>query len=223
MEKRLKFTDFLGQEQETTAKLFLYEVSDFMGKKMPMPCVQLYACEDDVLIPYATLTTTFGEYVNIKNCAYIDVNNCSFAPQLLKLGIAKDTGLTRTSGMCVYPLWIFDEDFLKEIGGDEYEKYNEEYEKYLQGIECDECEAEKHPENENLTEKFYKLRVINEHSVEFKIFDRISEGELDTWLREHCDDFDDPNWWIAGRNSELSEYNIPYNEMGYLVKYEEVQ
>ena len=39
-EKTLKIKDFLGQEQEVIPKLFLYEVPDFMGKKMTIPGIQ---------------------------------------------------------------------------------------------------------------------------------------------------------------------------------------
>ena len=62
-EKTLKIKDFLGQEQEVIPKLFLYEVPDFMGKKMTIPGIQLYSREDGMLMPYATLTKSFGEFI----------------------------------------------------------------------------------------------------------------------------------------------------------------
>ena len=50
----------------------------------------------------------------MKNCAYIDTNNCDFTDQLLEQGIAQPTGFTKHSGFCEYPLWVFDEEKLKE-------------------------------------------------------------------------------------------------------------
>lgn len=137
-EKILKIKDFLGQEQEVIPKLFLYEVPDFMGKKMTIPGIQLYTREDGMLMPYATLTKSFGEFIGAKNCAYIDTNNYSFAPQLLSMGFAKDTGFTKGSGRCRYPLWVFEESFLKEIGEEKYEQYSREYEAYMHSFKGDE-------------------------------------------------------------------------------------
>lgn len=89
-DKILKIKDFLGQEKEVIPKLFLYEVSDFMGRKMTIPGIQLYTREDGLLMPYATLTKSFGEFIGAKNCAYIDTNNYSFAPQLLTIHLRED-------------------------------------------------------------------------------------------------------------------------------------
>lgn len=137
-DKILKIKDFLGQEKEVIPKLFLYEVSDFMGRKMTIPGIQLYTREDGLLMPYATLTKSFGEFIGAKNCAYIDTNNYSFAPQLLTMGFVKDTGFTKKSGFCTYPLWSFDENFLREIGGDEYGRYSREFDEYMNVFEGDE-------------------------------------------------------------------------------------
>jgi len=129
-ERILKFKDFLGREVEAIPKLFLYEVKDFKGDKITIPGIQLYTREEDGLLPYATFTKSFGEFIGVKNSAYIDTNNCPFAPQILESGIAKDTGFTKHSGMCIYPLWVFDEDFLRDIGPDEYERYSHEFDEY---------------------------------------------------------------------------------------------
>ena len=80
---------------------------------------------------YAVLMVSFGEFLPVKNCAYIDANNCPFAPQLLAEGIAQDTGYSKISGFCEYPLWVFKEDFLKEIGGEKYEQYSEQFDAYM--------------------------------------------------------------------------------------------
>ena len=66
-----------------------------------------------------------------KDCAFIDTNNCPFAPQLLSDEIAQDTGHSKISGYCEYPLWVFKEDFLKEIGGEKYEQYFEQFDAYM--------------------------------------------------------------------------------------------
>ena len=55
------------------------------------------------------LTVSFGEFIGLKDSAYIDTNNCRFAQQLLDQGIAVDTGLRKSSGFCEYPLWGFQE------------------------------------------------------------------------------------------------------------------
>lgn len=125
-----KITDFLGQEIEVTPKLFLYSVKDFMGKKMTIPGIQLYAEDEGALLPYATLTKSFGEFIGIKNSAYIDMNNCPFAHQLLTQGIAKETCFTKNNGFCVYPLWVFEESFFAQIGGEEYKEYSEAFDNY---------------------------------------------------------------------------------------------
>ena len=67
---------------------------------------------------------------SLRNAAYIDTNNCYFAQQLLEQGIAKDTGLKKHSGFCEYPLWVFEEGFLREIGKENYEKYKAAYDTY---------------------------------------------------------------------------------------------
>ena len=52
-----------------------------------------------------------------KNEAFLDVNNC--APEIIKVlfdkGYIKDTGVTRQSGFCNYPLVEFTEEFLNNI------------------------------------------------------------------------------------------------------------
>ena len=80
---------------------------------------------------YCDLTVSFGEFIGMKNCAYIDTNNCDFADQLLKQGIATKTQFTKKSGFCEYPLWLFEEKDLIEMGEAAYETYCSEYDKYM--------------------------------------------------------------------------------------------
>ena len=124
--------DFYGRELTVQPRLELYSVTDFMGKEMPGLAIVL---EDvtNVAEPeeYCMLTVSFGEFIGMKNCAYIDSNNCDFTAQLLEQGMAKPTGFTKHSGFCEYPLWEFDEQSLKDMGSENYEKYNIAYEQYM--------------------------------------------------------------------------------------------
>ena len=108
--------DFYGRELTVQPRLELYSVTDFMGKEMPGLAIVL---EDvtNVAEPeeYCMLTVSFGEFIGMKNCAYIDSNNCDFTAQLLEQGMAKPTGFTKHSGFCEYPLWEFDEQSLKDM------------------------------------------------------------------------------------------------------------
>lgn len=134
----IRIKDFLNNEFTVIPRLFLYSVSDFMGQKMTIPGIQLLTEDDGAEIPYAVFTKSFGEFIGLKNAAYIDINNCPFAEQLLAYGFAKDTGLTKQSGFCTYPLWVFDEKFLSKIGGEQYQKYSKEFDEYMAAAEGEE-------------------------------------------------------------------------------------
>ncbi len=124
MERRLTVKDFADQDVTVRPELFLYAVKDYIGRDVYIPGIQLYTEDHE---PFATVTKSFGEFIGIKNCCYMDINNCPFATVLLDEGVAKDTGFTKQSGWCSYPLWVFDEKFLKEIGGEKYEQYSEAF------------------------------------------------------------------------------------------------
>lgn len=126
---KIKIKDFLDKTVVLTPKVELYEVLDFMGEKMPGLAI---AFKDDEDYQYCVLTVSFGEFIGIKNAAYIDVNNCPFADQLLASGIAEDAGFRKNSGFCSYPLWVFKEDFLVEHGKENYKKYSDAYDAYMQ-------------------------------------------------------------------------------------------
>ena len=108
----------------------LYSVCDFMGLEMPGLAILLHEEGPKDENEYV-LTVSFGEFIGIKNAAYIDVNNCRFANELLKYDIAKPTDFTKKSGFCTYPLWVFKEEFLREIGGEPYKQYSDAYDKYM--------------------------------------------------------------------------------------------
>ncbi len=126
-------TDYFGEKIELSPRVELYTVQDFMGESLPGLAVVLDKVASDTgeKEQYSVLTVSFGEFIVIKNCAYIDTNNNSFTEQLLKQGIAEPTGLHKNSGFCSYPLWHFNEDFLKAIGGDNYKEYSDAYDRYM--------------------------------------------------------------------------------------------
>ena len=126
--------DYFGEEIEVVPQLFLYGVTDFMEKEMPIIGIEFYTMNDGELTPYSELTLCFGEFIGTKNVAYIDTNNCDFAPQLLNAGVAKDTGFTKRSGFCTYPLWVFEEAFLREIGNEAYQQYSDAFDNYMNAV-----------------------------------------------------------------------------------------
>lgn len=120
-------------EVEVTPKVQLYSVLDFMGKNLHGIAVALDFInpQSGMLEPFALITKSFGDYIGMKNCAYIDTNNCPFVEQLLEYGFARNTGFTKRSGFCEYPLWEFKEEFLKEHGAENYTLYRNEYDRYM--------------------------------------------------------------------------------------------
>ena len=124
---------YTGGKIRLKPRVELYDTRDYMGTQMPGLAIVLDEVDqnENVTEQYAVLTVSFGEFLPVKNCAYIDANNCPFAPQLLAEGIAQDTGHSKISGYCEYPLWVFKENFLKEIGGDKYERYSEQFDAYM--------------------------------------------------------------------------------------------
>ena len=141
-----EITDSCGKKVQVRPKVELYAVKNFMGKKMPGLAIDLVTA-GDYPEPYARLTVSFGEFISIKNAAYIDTNNCRFAEQLLQYGFAQDTGLKTRSGYCQYPLWLFKEDFLKEHGVENYQKYSDAYDEYMNPYTS---EAEETDENQEI-------------------------------------------------------------------------
>ena len=121
----LKVDSFDNEIDVVTPRLELYAVRDNNGK----PChglAVLLDCKEGV---YACVTVSFGTYIRYKNAAYIDTNNCPWAEKLLtEAGVAKKTSRTYASGFCAYPLYVFDEKFLREIGEENYETYLRDYE-----------------------------------------------------------------------------------------------
>lgn len=133
----IQTVDTFGVPISLRPSVGLYRVRDFMGQTLLGLAVQLDLVGDDgELESYATLTTSFGEFIGIKNAAYIDINNCPFAENLLKQGIADPTDFYKVSGFCQYPLWIFREDFLQEIGSEHYQEYSKTFDQYMGQMEA---------------------------------------------------------------------------------------
>ena len=124
---------YTGGKIRLKPRVELYDTRDYMGKQMPGLAIVLDEVDqnENVTEQYAVLTVSFGDFLTLKNCAFIDTNNCPFAPQLLSDEIAQDTGHSKISGYCEYPLWVFKEDFLREIGGEKYEQYSEQFDAYM--------------------------------------------------------------------------------------------
>ena len=87
--------------------------------------------KENVTEQYAVLAVSFGDCLTLKNRAFIDINNCPFAPQLLSNEIVQDTSHSKISGYCEYSLCVFKEGSLKEIGGEKYEQHSEQFDTYM--------------------------------------------------------------------------------------------
>ena len=76
--------------------------------------VRTYDEEYEYWEPWCDLTVNLPGMKCEPNEAFIDTNNC--APEIIKTlkkkGYIKETGVTRQSGFCTYPLMEFSEEFL---------------------------------------------------------------------------------------------------------------
>ena len=65
--------------------------------------------------PWCDLTVNLPGMCPDENEAFIDANNC--APEIIreleKAGLIKNTGITRQSGFCIYPLYEFTKEFFE--------------------------------------------------------------------------------------------------------------
>lgn len=129
--KTFTISSFNDEKYEIKPHLYLVEVYDYMHEKQHNLGLNFTYKEDGMDMPFGNFTLNFCEFIGMKNCAYIDTNNCWYADEILQTGIAEDTGLTKLSGFCKYPLWQFKEEFLKTVDGDIYQKYSDEYDEYM--------------------------------------------------------------------------------------------
>lgn len=64
---------------------------------------------------FAVLTVNISDRVLSNMSAFVDTNNCPWAEKfLIENNIAIPTGITETSGFCIYPLYIFNLTKLQE-------------------------------------------------------------------------------------------------------------
>ena len=134
MQTKFTISGFNDKKLEITPHLKLVEVIDFLGEKLHNLGLSFTHVEDGNEMPFADFTLSFAEYIGVKNCAYVDTNNCWFADEILETGIAKDTGLTKIGGFYKYPLWQFKEEFLRAVDEDVYQKYSDEYDEYMNAM-----------------------------------------------------------------------------------------
>jgi hypothetical protein len=72
---------------------------------------------------------------------------------------------------------------------------------------------------------YYRVWLNNEYCESFPLFDSIEKDELEAWLRENAEpsaDFGKTVWWIDHNHTASIRDDIPYNSMGYIVKFEEI-
>lgn len=200
----LKIKDDFGQPVSLTPRVGLYTVRDYMGKEMPGLAILLD--EAETKDPYAVLTVSFGEFISIKNSAYIDTNNCRFADQLLEQGIAEATGLTKSSGFGTYPLWVFKEEFLKEIGGEPYEEYSRAYDEYFDSVMSPEDEAEDTHMNCEDFKQAIKEIVEDEGSLSIHVSPDFQCDQSGGFPVSLCVSWEQRKAWLAPNELLLDEY-----------------
>lgn len=133
--KNKKITvSFMGSQVTLIPKIFLSTVPDFSGNEQKNIGISFDWEGEYGLEPFAVLTKNFGKFLALKNAAYVDTNNCPFAKELLTQGIAVDTGAIKQSGFCEYPLWEFNEDFLKSVDKTVYEEYANSFDTYMKSM-----------------------------------------------------------------------------------------
>ena len=65
--------------------------------------------------PFATITVNLEGKKLPKGYAYVDVNNCPWAPDFIKeYKLGEPVGASAQSGYCVYPLYLFDTKIIPE-------------------------------------------------------------------------------------------------------------
>ena len=168
---KFKINGLSGDEYEITPHLALAETRDFMDKIMHNIGIEFSFIGDGYEQPFATFTVNFGEFIGMKNCAYVDTNNCWFADEILKKGIASDTGLTKASGFCTYPLWQFKPEFLESLDKKMYQQYSDEYDKYMKNAFGGEepIDAEDEPDEDRIEREITEYLESDEYDIDTAI------------------------------------------------------
>lgn len=102
---------------ELEFKLGFYSQYDYLDREGMGIAIRAYKDNEPYAIITVNVPNALGicETISIKNCAYVDTNNFPFVTELIEKGIAVDTGFKRHSGFCEYPLYQFDEEWLKSL------------------------------------------------------------------------------------------------------------
>ena len=98
---------YTGGKIRLKPRVELYDTRDYMGKQMPGLAIVLDEVDqkENVTEQYAVLTVSFGDFLALKNCAFIDTNNNPEAMEfLIRNSLAEDTGYRRKSGWVEYPM-----------------------------------------------------------------------------------------------------------------------
>lgn len=103
-----------------------FEIGDYEAEPTTM-AITLFTDDGE---EYGTLTVNLGEHEEIEaNQAFIDVNNMPEAIELLssiegvKPVIRNGVTVTARSGFCEYPLYEFDEELLRQLDNEGYERH----------------------------------------------------------------------------------------------------
>lgn len=80
--------------------------------------IQLFCADEEYggEEPLASLTVNLPNYNLEKNVAFVDTNNCPWAKEFIKANaLGEFTGLEFPSGYCMYPLYRFNLEKIKEL------------------------------------------------------------------------------------------------------------
>lgn len=67
---------------------------------------------------------------------------------------------------------------------------------------------------------FYKVWLQNEYFERIDLFNKIECNKLENWLFEWAY-LEDGYWWLDGTSGAIIDaLKIPYNSMGYMVKFQ---
>ncbi len=228
-------TDSFGEKTQVEATVELYLVKDPLGGQDKSGlAIQLWAEEEydgqKMKESYMVLTKNFGEPISVKNAAYIDVNNFPYATQLIDLGLAEDTGLYHQSGYVNYPLWKFDEEFLKSSGIEKYNTYLKDWESlFNNGIEegevldneLDRMSMDEVEELLQVKEVDYKAEVKTSVEREFKQFkaDLTEKGAEEVFSNNYKIHVYDNLCEVINSDDYLSydNYKTLYNDRGSIL------
>ena len=121
---------YQGKTYTLVPRLLLMPTIDNKMQLLPMPNIRIFCVADDGSESFVIRTVSFGEFIGIKNTAYLDFSSSPNAEAIFQLvRIAKDTGWRRGAGKERYPLWQFDGDTLRSLDRLPYQYYSMLFEK----------------------------------------------------------------------------------------------